>query len=136
MCDRDKETAAHYERFVNHATGHAAGRQMDGATFTPELKFAEASTFKSMQYTPLLVTMMLEMYAIPDRRAYYLYSSVIDPSQREVLELLKRAKIVVPAITPPLIGAAQMWNVDENALRVYVNAVCSVPLPDMRWVMP
>ncbi len=133
MCDKDQDKdkeQSHYDRFIGY--GHPAGRPMDGAI--PERKWMEKASVPS--YTPLLVTMMLEMYVLPDRRAYYLYGNAIDSAQREVLDLLKRAKIVVPAVTPPMIGAAQMWNVDEEALRVYVRAVCSVPLPDFKWVMP
>lgn len=133
MCDKNERAQAGYSA--------RAGQQTlsDGATYIPELRILENAKIeqtRSMQYTPLLVMMMLEMYALPDRRAYYLYSNVIDSAQREAIELLKRAKIIVPAISPPIVGAAPMWNVDEEALRVYVKAVCSVPLPMFHWVMP
>lgn len=93
------------------------------------LRFYNKST---PQYTPLLVIMMLEMYSIPDRRSYYLYGT-LPPAQTEVMDLLRRAKVVVPAPTPPVFGAAPMWEVDEEALRVYANAVCNVSLPERFW---
>lgn len=97
------------------------------------LYLGEELRIRSNQYSPLLVIMMLEMYAHPERRSYYLYGT-LPPAQLEVMELLRRAKIVVPALTPPVLGAAQMWEVDEEALRVYSSAVCNIGLPRKHWV--
>lgn len=104
---------------ILRAAGHDVG-----------LRFHNRSN--SIQYSPLLVIMMLEMYSIPDRRSYYLYGT-LPPAQNEIMELLRRAKIVVPAQTPPVFGAVPMWEIDGEALRVYANAVCNVSLPEQFW---
>lgn len=131
MCDK-KQTEELYRpndgaNFLRAERG-VAGLSV-GVSGKGELKF---EGYNSIQYTPLLVTMMLEMYAHPDRRSYYLYGT-LPPAQLEVMELLRRAKIVVPALTPPVLGAAQMWEVNEDALRVYANAVCNISLPEQTW---
>ena len=88
---------------------------------------------RSPQYTPLLVMMMIELHAFPDRRQYYLYGS-LPAAQTEIIELLKRAQIIVPRASPMLPGAVQMWDVEEDALRSYVDAICRISLPEKTWV--
>lgn len=123
MCDREKKEAM-----------YGCGQQQEGLTKVGVLGEGMLRLYNksAIQYTPLLVIMMLEMYSIPDRRSYYLYGT-LPPAQNEVMELLRRAKIVVPAPTPPVFGAAPMWEVDEEALRAYANAVCNVSLPERFW---
>jgi hypothetical protein len=93
-------------------------------------EFAGFNQASARQYTPLCVMMMLEMYVSPEKRSFYLYST-LPPAQAEILELLKRAQIVVPDRA----SDAQLWSVDEDALRTYVDAVCRVSLPTKVWVM-
>jgi hypothetical protein len=136
MCDRCIEdrlagTNSHPRDTEEVSSYYGNGMKAQSATDS-YLKSDVGMQMRSPQYTPLLVQMMIEMYVNPDMRAYYLYGS--PPSaQREILELLKRAKIIVPKEAAVAYGASPLWNVDEDALRVYVNAICSVSLPENRW---
>jgi hypothetical protein len=113
-----------------------AGLKGSGVRF--EVSGSEAmagrNQVSSPQYTPLLVMMMVELYCFPDRRSHYLYAS-LPQAQTEIMGLLRRAQIVVPRVVPSLPGAVPTWDVDEDALRAYVNAVCRVSLPEKLWVM-
>lgn len=112
------------------------GQAGQGLARGGEFRFVSENTkSNSIQYTPLLVQMMIELHVSPEKRSYYLYGSLPNP-QLEVIELLKRARIITPEQTPLLPGAVQMWQVDEGALRVYVDKLCHIPLPFYQWVMP
>jgi hypothetical protein len=93
------------------------------------------------QYTPLLVQVMFELYCFPSKRAELCNSlHTLPRAQQEIMGLLERAGIVTKSSVHvqhgETVGVSIQYSVDEDALRAYVNAVCSVPLPRKHWVMP
>lgn len=103
-----------------------------GQAESPLVRFhAKEDLTKSPSYTPLFVQMMIELYSLPERRGYYLHGNV-PPAQAEIISLLRRARVVVLADVAP--GAVQVWTVDEEALQLYVDQVCSVQIPRRTWV--
>jgi hypothetical protein len=117
MCEKKQNP---YEQ----ATGMAQAGMLE------EIRFRPLNESNSIHNASLLVIMMLEMHAYPEKRGMYLYGQ-LQPAQAEIIEHLKRCKIIVPAATA--LHGSQLWTVDEDALRVYANAVCRVRLPEHIW---
>lgn len=84
---------------------------------------------KVPQYTPHLVATMIELYTKADK----LFQLGRNPSKadEEVLDLLIRAKIVRKWES----ASGFMVEVDTEALRIYVDRICNVPLPEQHWVI-
>lgn len=127
-----------YEKVQAVGTDFGRTQEAIGAAPTPRLDEVYAGInrkqTKSLQYTPLVVQVMFELYCFPDKRAELCNRAYTLPKpQQEVMELLRRAGIVSILSISSNNGVIVQYQVDEDALRAYVNAVCNVPLPTKTW---
>lgn len=95
----------------------------------------------SIQYTPAFITFVLGLYVNPAQREYHLRKDDAHvllseaAHRREMIDLLERAGIVRNEVRTDRDFPYVVLAVDEEALRVYVNALCRVSLPTKVWVM-
>lgn len=121
------------ENEVNANIGRAYGGAIGDS-----VRAVDAERPRLAQYTPLLVQTVFELYCFPSKREELCTRlHTLPRAQQEVMELLKRADIVrVHEVhVNHSVSVTTTYTVDEDALRAYVNAVCSVPLPRKHWVM-
>lgn len=140
MCDKKQPTEGMYQaneegrstNFLRADRGHA-GLVM-GISGKGELRF------NSIQYTPAFVVFMLNLQMFPEQREYQLRKDdahvVLSEAQhrREMIDLLERAGIVTSQVRTDRDFPYTVLVVDEEALRIYVNAVCNVGLPIKHWI--
>lgn len=143
MCDKKQPAEGMYQaneegRGTNFMRGDRgnAGLVM-GISGKGELKFRG---FNAIAYTPQFVTFMLNLHMFPEQREYQLRKDdahvVLSEAQhrREMIDLLERAGIVRAEVRNDRDFPYSVLVVDEEALRVYVSAVCNIGLPIKHWV--
>lgn len=83
-------------------------------------------------YTPHFIGFTISLYCFPETRERIKFGN-ISPAESEALDLLKRAGILTPIPNPNGWNSPTNYQIDEDALRVYIDAICNVPLPTKIW---
>lgn len=110
----------------------------DGQKSAPEkenIVMAGGGARRVPSYTPSFVSFCISLYVSPDTLQRIKFGN-ISTREKEALKLLERAGILALVPNPEGWDSPTGYQIDEDALRVYIDALCCVSLPEKKWVMP
>lgn len=134
MCDSNKNQTRP-EQLHGDTIGRMAERGLSSVSgaASEDLRFgtASGSNKRAPQCSPLLVKTMIALHTNPSEELPLLVTSRY-PAQQEIIDILIRAGIIRRYEG---VDSFQC-DVNKEALRVYVEALCRVSLPVQSWRIP
>ena len=87
--------------------------------------------------TPLAIEIALHYWARPERYAWREPEHANSPGVQQIKSQMVKLGLLEPIQLNPSTGdSVQDFKVVEEPMRLYVEALCSVPYPIKAWTMP